>query len=69
MCVYVCQSVCVCVCAWGPVFFGVLIFAPVLAAVLENAGIHQVVGTTPLAATMVLGLLWGFIAKTRGRWL
>ena len=54
---------------WGPVFFGMLIFAPMLAAVLETAGIQQVAGTTPLAAAMVLGAVWGVVAKTRGRWL
>jgi hypothetical protein len=54
---------------WGPVFFGLLIFAPMLAAVLEAAGVTQVAGTTPLAAAMVLGGAWGLVAKTRGRWL
>ena len=54
---------------WGPVFFGLLIFAPMLAAVLEAAGVNQVAGTTPLAAAMVLGGAWGLVAKTRGRWL
>ena len=54
---------------WGPVFFGLLIFAPMLAAVLEAARVTQVAGTTPLAAAMVLGGAWGLVAKTRGRWL
>ena len=54
---------------WGPVFFGLLIFAPTLTAVLEAAGIQQVAGTSPLAAAMVLGAVWGYVAKTRGRWL
>ena len=54
---------------WGPVFFGLLIFAPMLAAVLEAAGVNQVAGTTPLAAAMVLGVGWGLVAMTRGRWL
>ena len=54
---------------WGPVFFGLLIFAPMLAAVLEAAGVTQVAGITPLAAAMVLGGAWGLVAKTRGRWL
>ena len=54
---------------WGPVFFGALIFAPMLAAVLEAAGLHQVAGMNPLAPSMVLGAAWGALAKARGRWL
>lgn len=44
---------------WGPVFFGGLIFAPMWSAAL---GIG-------LPITMAIGLLWGFIAMQRGRWL
>ena len=44
---------------WGPVFFGGLIFAPMWSAAL---GIG-------LPITMATGLLWGFIAMQRGRWL
>jgi hypothetical protein len=44
---------------WGPVFFGGLIFAPMWSAAL-NIG---------LPITMAIGLIWGFIAMQRGRWL
>ena len=44
---------------WGPVIFGGLIFAPMWSAAL---GIG-------LPITMATGLLWGFIAMQRGRWL
>jgi hypothetical protein len=54
---------------WGPVFFGALIFAPVLATVLESLGTYQLFGQPVLAATLILGITWGVIAKQRGRWL
>ena len=44
---------------WGPVFFGGLIFAPMWTAAL---GIG-------LPITMTIGVIWGLIAKYRGRWL
>jgi len=44
---------------WGPVFFGGLIFAPMWSAVLDIS----------LPITMAVGLVWGFIAMQRGRWL
>lgn len=44
---------------WGPVFFGGLIFSQMWSAAL---GIS-------LPITMAIGLIWGFIAMHRGRWL
>ncbi|WP_279244451.1 hypothetical protein [Candidatus Litorirhabdus singularis] len=44
---------------WGPVFFGLLIFSQMWSAAL---GIS-------LPLTMAIGLVWGFIAMKRGRWL
>jgi hypothetical protein len=43
---------------WGPVFFGGLVFAPMWSAAL---GIN-------LPAMIALGLVWGYVAKVRGRW-
>lgn len=54
---------------WGPVFFGALIFAPVLAAMLESTGREQLFGQPILLVTLVIGLVWGTVAKLRGRWL
>lgn len=54
---------------WGPVFFGVLIFAPMWAALMDASGVILPSGTPNLALTLVVGITWGFIAKTRGRWL
>ena len=45
--------------AWGPVFFGGLIFAPMWSAALGVS----------LPVTMTIGVVWGLIAKHRGRWL
>ncbi|MFT4823811.1 MAG: hypothetical protein ACI9DH_001183 [Halioglobus sp.] len=44
---------------WGPVFFGGLIFAPMWSAALN----------INLPILMVVGLIWGYIAMARGRWL
>ena len=44
---------------WGPVFFGGLIFSQMWSAAL---GIS-------LPITMAVGLVWGFVAMKRGRWL
>lgn len=44
---------------WGPVFFGGLIFAPMWSAALGVS----------LPITMAVGIVWGFVAKQRGRWL
>jgi hypothetical protein len=44
---------------WGPVFFGVLVFAPMWSAALDVS----------LPVMLAIGLCWGYIAKLRGRWL
>jgi hypothetical protein len=44
---------------WGPVFFGGLVFGPMWAAALGAS----------LPLMIVVGLIWGLVAKQRGRWL
>jgi hypothetical protein len=44
---------------WGPVFFGGLIFSQMLSAATGLS----------LPLTMAVGLVWGFVAMKRGRWL
>ncbi|MFK8048331.1 MAG: hypothetical protein AB8B81_07860 [Halioglobus sp.] len=44
---------------WGPIFFGGLVFAPMWSAALNIS----------LPILMVVGVIWGFIAMQRGRWL
>lgn len=44
---------------WGPIFFGGLIFSQMWSAAL---GIS-------LPLSMAVGLVWGFVAMKRGRWL
>ena len=44
---------------WGPVFFGGLIFSQMWSAAL---GVSQPI-------TVAVGLVWGFVAMKRGRWL
>ena len=54
---------------WGPVFFGVLLFAPMWAAALDALGFTLPLSIPNLAATLALGLCWGLYAKLRQRWL
>jgi hypothetical protein len=54
---------------WGPVFFGGLIFAPVVAALLDRAELTITAGIPSLYIALPLGLAWGLVAKTRGQWL
>lgn len=44
---------------WGPVFFGLLILAPMWAAATGLS----------LPLLMALGGAWGLLAKIRGRWV
>jgi hypothetical protein len=54
---------------WGPVFFGVLIFAPMWSAVMDASSITLPYGVANITAMLVLGFSWGILAKLRGRWL
>ena len=53
--------------SWGPVFFGLLLFAPVAAAVLDASGFS--LGVPNLLPMLLLGGGWGVVARYRGRWL
>ena len=55
--------------AFGPVFFGVFIFAPMWAAVIAELGLRLPYDLAPLTLTLCLGLILGLAAKIRGRWL
>ena len=54
---------------WGPVFFGVLIFAPMWAAAMQATGLAFPGNTSNLLVLMIIGGAWGTVAKFRGRWL
>ena len=54
---------------WGPVFFGVLLLAPMSAAVMDGMAFPATAGFPSLYLAIPLGLVWGFVAKVRGRWL
>ena len=54
---------------WGPVFFGVLLFAPMAAAVLDKMAFPAIAGFPSLYLALPVGLIWGFVAKIRGQWL
>ena len=54
---------------WGPVFFGLLIFAPMWAAAMEAVGVVLPYGLPNIVLTLMIGIVWGVMAKSRGRWL
>ena len=54
---------------WGPVFFGVVLFAPMAAAVLDKMQFPANAGFPSLYLALPVGLIWGFVAKVRGQWL
>ena len=54
---------------WGPVFFGVLLFAPMAAAVMDNMAFPITAGFPSLYLAIPIGFIWGLVAKVRGRWL
>lgn len=54
---------------WGPVFFGVLLLAPMAAAVMDKMAFPATAGFPSLYLAIPVGLLWGLVAKMRGQWL
>ncbi len=54
--------------AWGPLWFGLGFMAPVLMTLFERAG-WSPLGLSPLAAGLLIGAVYGAIAKVRGRWI
>ena len=54
---------------WGPLFFGLLILAPLIDQVLTNIGLIPAMGISNLQLGLATGLVWGLIAKVGGRWI
>jgi hypothetical protein len=54
---------------WGPVLFGVVLFAPMAAAVMDKMEFPATAGFSSLYVTLPVGLIWGLVAKVRGQWL
>jgi hypothetical protein len=54
---------------FGPVFFGVLIFAPMWAAAMTALSLELPFGLPNIGLTIVVGICWGLYAKQRGSWL
>lgn len=53
----------------GPILFGIGFLAPVIAALLDAAGLDAPLGITPIAFGLGIGALMGFIARQRRTWL
>jgi len=54
---------------WGPVFFGVLLLAPMAAALMDEMAFPATTGFPSLYLAIPLGFTWGLVAKLRGQWL
>jgi hypothetical protein len=52
-----------------PLIFGIGFLAPLIAQVIERAGLPLTYAIAPLAAGLVIGGLWGAHAQFRGRWI
>ena len=55
--------------ASGPVLFGVVFLAPLIAQSLEAAAWPAPLGLNPLHFGLGVGLLLGSVAAIRGRWV
>lgn len=54
---------------WGPVLFGFGFLAPLIATLLQDAGITPPLGLSPVQLDLILGPALGLSAKLRGRWI
>jgi hypothetical protein len=54
---------------WAPVIFGLVIFAPMLSAVMNEFGIFLPYNIPNILASALIGVVWGYVAKSRDRWL
>ena len=54
---------------WGPVLFGVLLLAPMAAAVMNEMAFPATTGFPSLYLTIPIGFTWGLVAKMKGQWL
>ena len=54
---------------YKPLIFGIGFLAPLIAQMIERAGLTVPYGIAPLAAGLVIGGLWGAHAQFRGRWI
>ena len=54
---------------WGPLLFGVGFLAPLIAQIIERAGVTPPLGLAPLMVGLIVGPALGLAAKLRGRWI
>lgn len=54
--------------AWGPVWFGIGFMAPVLMTLMQKAA-WSPFGLPPLIVGLMIGVIWGTVAKLRGTWI
>jgi len=53
----------------GPILFGIGFLAPLIAALLDAAGLRAPFGVSPLTAGLIVGSLLGLVARQRRTWL
>lgn len=54
---------------FGPLWFGIGLLAPVLAALIVAAGATPPLGLSPIACGLIVGAALGLIATVRRTWL
>jgi len=54
---------------WGPVLFGIGFLAPLIAAIMTNMGVTSPLGLTEIQTGLIIGSIWGLVAKFGGRWI
>ena len=54
---------------WGPLFFGLGFFAPLIATLITRSGLEPSFGLPPIWLGVALGGAWGLYAKFRGSWI
>lgn len=55
--------------AIGPILFGIGIFAPVFAALVDASGLTPPFDADPLYLGLAIGVIWGAVAAKRGAWI
>jgi len=58
-----------CIFYFGPLIFAFGFIAPLITAIISQAGLELPSGVTPIMVGLALGGLWGVYAQIKGRWL
>ena len=54
---------------WGPLLFGIGFVAPLIAQSMDATSMEAPAGLSSLQLGLLVGIVWGTIARFRGRWI